>query len=54
MLLHIFQALAAYETLVRDGVLVGDSSLGDADFQEAYAWMLKQMDARFGPGSGLT
>jgi len=41
--MYTIQTRDAYETLVRDGALVGDSSLGWPAFQEAYAWMLRQM-----------
>lgn len=52
--MHTIQSPEAYETLVRDGVLVGDASLGWAEFREAYAWMLRQMDRRLpGPSDGL-
>lgn len=52
--LHTFQTARAYETLTRDGLLVGDSSRGLADFQEAYEWMLKQMEQYLaGPPDGL-
>lgn len=44
--MHTIQTRDAYETLTRAGVLVGDSSLGPSEFQEAYAWMLRQMDRR--------
>jgi len=50
--MYTIQARDAYETLVRDGVLVGDSSLGWPEFQEAYAWMLRQMDQRLPGQSG--
>lgn len=48
--MYTIQSHEAYETLARDGVLVGDPSLGWSEFQEAYAWMLRQMDQRL-PGS---
>lgn len=53
--LHTFQTREAYETLAADGVLVGDSSRGWHEFQEAYGWMLRQMDERgvHGPAGGL-
>jgi len=52
--MYTIQTRDAYETLVRDGVLVGDSSLGWPEFQEAYAWMMRQMDQRLpGPPGGL-
>ena len=47
--MYTIQTRDAYETLVRDSVLVGDSSLSWTEFQEAYAWMLRQMDQRL-PG----
>ena len=34
--LQTIQTPAAYDVLQRDGVLVGDPELGDADFAEAY------------------
>ncbi|WP_165831827.1 DUF3841 domain-containing protein [Brachybacterium endophyticum] len=49
--LHTIQTLEAYEQLMATGVLVGDPSRGDAEFQEAYAWMLEQMDRRGVPGA---
>jgi len=53
--MYTFQTREAYETLRRDGVLVGDSSKGADDwageqvFREAYAWMRRQMARRL-PG----
>jgi hypothetical protein len=49
--LHTIQNRDAYETLVNVGVLVGDSTLGWTEFQEAYSWMLRQMDRRLPTGS---
>jgi hypothetical protein len=49
--MYTIQSGEAYETLARDGVLIGDSSLGWDHVQEAYAWMLRQMERRL-PGSG--
>lgn len=52
--MYTLQTHDAYETLARDGVLVGDPSLGWPEFQEAYTWMLRQMDQRLpGPQGGL-
>lgn len=52
--MYTFQTRDAYDSLVRDGVLVGDSLLGLPEFQEAYTWMLHQMDRRLpGPSGGL-
>lgn len=44
--LHTVQSRAAYETLASEGVLVGDPSLGWAEFREAYDWMRRQMARR--------
>lgn len=53
--MYTIQAREAYETLVRDGVLVGDSVLGRPEFQEAYSWMLRETNLRLpgGPSGGL-
>lgn len=52
--LYTIQTREAYEALVNDGVLVGDSSRGWEEFQEAYGWMLRQMERRLpGPRDGL-
>lgn len=53
--MHTIQNRDAYETLVNDGVLIGDSALGWTEFQEAYSWMHRQMDHRLpgGPPRGL-
>jgi len=47
--LYTVQTREAYETFVREGVLLGDPTLGEPSFQEAYCWMLRQMDARLPP-----
>lgn len=49
--LHTIQTREAYQTLARESVLVGDSSRGWEEFQEAYGWMLRQMDVRGLPGT---
>jgi len=53
--MYTIQSRDAYETLANDGVLVGDSMLGWPEFQEAYAWMLRQMARRLpgAPSAGL-
>lgn len=48
--LSTFQTREAYEVLVRDGVLVGDSTRAWEQFQEAYAWMSRAMEDRRVPG----
>lgn len=48
--LHTIQTASAYRILVADGVLCGESWLGEPEFQEAYSWMLRQMDERDIPG----
>lgn len=50
--LQTLQTREAYETLARDGALVGDSSRGWAEFQEAYGWMLREMDRRLSGSKG--
>lgn len=42
--LYTIQTRDAYTTLARDGVLIGDPSLGWPEFPAAYSWMLGQMD----------
>lgn len=49
-MLHTIQTREAYGALAADGVLAGDSSRGWDEFQEAYDWMLRQMDQRGLPG----
>lgn len=53
--MYTIQSRDAYETLANDGVLIGDSALGWSEFQEAYAWMLCQLDRRLpgGPSGAL-
>lgn len=52
--LHTIQTRVAYETLRRDGTLVGDPALGEADFTEAYSWMRKRMARRLSSsGDGI-
>lgn len=53
--MYTIQSREAYETLAKEGVLVGDSARGWPEFQEAYSWMLRQMDRRLsgGPPGGL-
>ncbi|MFT4234454.1 MAG: DUF3841 domain-containing protein [Microbacterium sp.] len=44
--MYTIQTRDAYETLACDGVLVGDSTRGWPEYQEAYGWMLREMDRR--------
>lgn len=48
--LSTFQTREAYEVLVRDGVLIGDSTRGWDEFQEAYAYLIRVMKDRGVPG----
>lgn len=46
LLLHTVQAASAVNVLAMTGTLRPDPALADADFAEAYAWMLGQMGRR--------
>lgn len=50
--LYTIQSRQAYEELVREGVLIGDSTLGCPEFREAYSWMHRAMGRRVVPGRG--
>lgn len=45
-----FQSPEAYEMLRKEGVLIGDPTRGWEEFQEAYAWLDRNMDDRGIPG----
>lgn len=46
LLLHTVQTSAAFDELLATGKLVPDASLAEPEFEDAYAWMLRQMEAR--------
>lgn len=49
--LHTIQTREAYTELVREGRLIGEPSRGEPLFQDAYAWLQRQMDDRQVPGA---
>lgn len=53
--MYTIQSRDAYETLVSERVFIGDPARGWPEFQEAYAWMLREMGRRLpgGPSGGL-
>ncbi|MFH5878221.1 DUF3841 domain-containing protein [Arthrobacter sp. NA-172] len=46
LLLHTLQAEEAFEELLSTGRIVPDPSRADPDFEDAYAWMFRQMEQR--------
>jgi hypothetical protein len=52
--LHTIQTARAYGVLRAEGRLVGDGTLAEERFAEAYGWMDRQMTRRLdGPGHGI-